>query len=389
MGSRAPLNVKDSNQMEFTTSDAFSQSGRIHSSPPHSEDANFRKAHNIYCGSAVDDFGLSPSAFRILHHLKRRAGKNPFAKCGIDGIAKICRVNRKTVIAAVRELESHKPLRCERGTGRRTRYQITSPEEWVVANRSLKRTGLNNEIQPNRSLKRTTPFPKTDRLPVPKTDHTSPKEGTKGITLKEHKEGSSLKASAHSTSGSIHTPSGPVKSKRSKLSAVATKENIGELQKQYAGLDVISIFPEAQKVCAELHPNGGPMRLKFFVEYLDREPLTVVAKAEDDVRKAREQAEARQHRRESKRVTPEEEEPEQFDIEERKLKAPLPPDPESNTNFERNQKRREAEHRAREFDAEANALTPEQRLAKLSKMKQTISSDQARAEGLKQFGAQQ
>lgn len=89
-----------------------------------------KAAAKFFCGSAVDDFGLTPSQFRVLFHLSRRAGKSGIAKCGIRGIATVCDMDTERVVRTIRDLENQNIVKCEREPKRTTRYYIQPFKEW-------------------------------------------------------------------------------------------------------------------------------------------------------------------------------------------------------------------------------------------------------------------
>jgi DNA-binding MarR family transcriptional regulator len=66
----------------------------------------------LFAHSSIDDAGLSPGAFRVLGHPARRAGNNGVAFPGIRDIAKTCRMNCHTVMAAIQELEKRGYVVC-------------------------------------------------------------------------------------------------------------------------------------------------------------------------------------------------------------------------------------------------------------------------------------
>jgi DNA-binding MarR family transcriptional regulator len=67
--------------------------------------------HVLFCSAKVDDAKIPYKPFRILLDLKRRIGrrcdKNSNINPGIDAIARTCRMNRQSVIDALRWLKKH------------------------------------------------------------------------------------------------------------------------------------------------------------------------------------------------------------------------------------------------------------------------------------------
>jgi DNA-binding transcriptional MocR family regulator len=78
----------------------------------------------LFVHSLIDDADLSPGAFRVLGHLARRAGNKGAAFPGIRDIAKTCRMNRGTVIKAIRELDQSRLVVVDRKPGRPTAYYL-------------------------------------------------------------------------------------------------------------------------------------------------------------------------------------------------------------------------------------------------------------------------
>jgi len=89
--------------------------------------------HHIYCGSAVDDCGLSVYAFRVLFHLNRRANKETgIAECSVRSIAQTCCINKDTVVDAIRNLEDLQLIKGKRAEKRKTLYQLMPQESWKL-----------------------------------------------------------------------------------------------------------------------------------------------------------------------------------------------------------------------------------------------------------------
>lgn len=107
------------------------------------------KAHDLYCGSAVDDLGLSPPAFRVLFHIRRRRDKNGIAKCGIRSMAKVCKMRLSTVIEAIRELENHSLIGCQRKLKSTSQYRILPYQEWIPICFTIDNSLDNSSVIPN------------------------------------------------------------------------------------------------------------------------------------------------------------------------------------------------------------------------------------------------
>lgn len=77
----------------------------------------------------LDDAGLSLAAFRVLCHLSRRQGKDG-AYPSADSMSEVCRLDKKTVFRALRELEErHFIVRTAR-PGRPTLYALQAMATW-------------------------------------------------------------------------------------------------------------------------------------------------------------------------------------------------------------------------------------------------------------------
>jgi DNA-binding MarR family transcriptional regulator len=78
----------------------------------------------LFVHPLIDDAGLSPGAFRVLGHLAMRVGNNGEACPSITAIAKTCRMHRRTVINAIRELGRSGFVVAEKHRGRVTIYRV-------------------------------------------------------------------------------------------------------------------------------------------------------------------------------------------------------------------------------------------------------------------------
>jgi Helix-turn-helix domain len=139
--------------------------------------------------SDFDDAGLSLAARGVYVHLCRRADKAHVAWPGIDSIADTVRANRKTVIAAIRELEQRGFLRVMRAWGCRSNYEILPKHCWKALPQTDQSTiGTDPEETPlleaDQSLERTRPHEEL----VPEVHGTGPNEGTLPVRLRERKD---------------------------------------------------------------------------------------------------------------------------------------------------------------------------------------------------------
>lgn len=104
----------------------------------------------LFVHSDIDDFGLNPSQFRIYAHILRRAGRLDRAWPGIDSMSRLCKMNRETVIEAIRFLEVHRLLRVQRTSGKSTIYFVTRRSQWVrPGNQSEIRNGADQSEMRN------------------------------------------------------------------------------------------------------------------------------------------------------------------------------------------------------------------------------------------------
>jgi Helix-turn-helix domain len=182
-------------------------------------------ANSFVVGRNVDEAGLKPAAWRVLGHLNRRANGEGVAWPGIDSMAKICRLNKKTVIKAIKQLESRGFIRVERRSGEDNRYHILPSECWKpeplpktvpvpkeVTVSPVNYTSItNNNVTPLPLLPE--PLPKTVPVPLPSLLYTSTKIGNErypkeGIPIKVSQEkvvslASSLDRLASSLSNSV------------------------------------------------------------------------------------------------------------------------------------------------------------------------------------------
>jgi uncharacterized protein YdaU (DUF1376 family) len=77
------------------------------------------------------------------------------------------------------------------------------------------------------------------------------------------------------TEASLHTVqtngAGHPSSKQAKHLLEISEASMEELQADHPRLDVRALYAVAAERCAKRHPKGGPMKLPFFREFLDRE----------------------------------------------------------------------------------------------------------------------
>lgn len=85
-----------------------------------------QRTHFAMIPNLVDDLNLSQKAYRLYGHLKRVAGEKGRCEEGVDAMAKKCRMNKDTLIAAKRELVASKLVTINPSKDR------TKPDEIVI-----------------------------------------------------------------------------------------------------------------------------------------------------------------------------------------------------------------------------------------------------------------
>jgi hypothetical protein len=143
-------------------------------------------------------------------------------------------------------------IECARGLKRMTRYWIKAQESWVKLLPKTERIDSGNCFSNPNGL-----LPKTEQICTERRN-VRLSGIPKGIP-KKAKSGLNERSSRNRRVGHQKKPF-----------AVATEENIEELQKRHPRLNVRTLLPEAQKACAEKYQNDDQMGLPFFEEYLDR-----------------------------------------------------------------------------------------------------------------------
>jgi hypothetical protein len=87
-------------------------------------------ASKIFVHSSLDDLGLSATEFRVFCHLARRGAKDEYCRPGHESIAKICKLEIKTVRKALASLELRGMIRVESRPGETNVYVLMSPDAW-------------------------------------------------------------------------------------------------------------------------------------------------------------------------------------------------------------------------------------------------------------------
>jgi hypothetical protein len=139
--------------------------------------------------SDFDDAGLTLAARGVYVHLCRRADKAHVAWPGIDSIADTVRANRKTVIAAIRELEQRGFLRVVRAWGCRSNYEILPKHCWkAFPQTDQSKIGTSPEETPAAEMGHSLEWTSPQKEPVLEMDGTGPNEGTPPVRLRERKD---------------------------------------------------------------------------------------------------------------------------------------------------------------------------------------------------------
>jgi hypothetical protein len=81
--------------------------------------------------SALDDLGLTPSQFRVYCHIARRAGAGVCYESH-GSASTLCRMNKKTYIKSLHDLENFGLVEIERRIGTTHLVNLTSESSWVT-----------------------------------------------------------------------------------------------------------------------------------------------------------------------------------------------------------------------------------------------------------------
>jgi len=88
------------------------------------------RVNPIFVHSHLDDYGLTPSQFRVYAHLSRRASKTGKAWPSIQSVARVCRLHPRTVRCALKILVWYRMVRAEPRRGGSTIYSMSPPSHW-------------------------------------------------------------------------------------------------------------------------------------------------------------------------------------------------------------------------------------------------------------------
>jgi hypothetical protein len=116
----------------------------------------------VFAHSAIDDLGLSPAAFRVYARICRRWSEERGCDEAADNTAEACRLNRKTVFEARRELKAEGLIRITPRPGQTTRIDVVSLSDWLE-NRS------DGDANPSPQTEQVegNPSPQTEQVPIP------------------------------------------------------------------------------------------------------------------------------------------------------------------------------------------------------------------------------
>ena len=84
----------------------------------------------LFVHSAVDDAGFTPSQFRLLAHLSRRAGADGSIYSSTENMAQTCGMHPRTVKKTMRELRSRDVIASTFRQGQTTLQRINPPDKW-------------------------------------------------------------------------------------------------------------------------------------------------------------------------------------------------------------------------------------------------------------------
>ena len=117
--------------MNTTTADFFAT--KPNSDPIQQITHDTSEINAIFVHSSLDDAGLSPAEFRIFCHLSRRAGMGS-AYPAVETIAKVCRMNTKTVRRSLKRLVDMRMIIRRYRPSQTALYTLTKPSWWLPAN---------------------------------------------------------------------------------------------------------------------------------------------------------------------------------------------------------------------------------------------------------------
>ncbi len=81
---------------------------------------------NLFVNSSIDDFGFSPAEFRVLFHLSRRDSPDRGAFASVPTMARVCKLNEKTVRSALKRLLASRCITSDERPGRTTIYRVVN-----------------------------------------------------------------------------------------------------------------------------------------------------------------------------------------------------------------------------------------------------------------------
>ena len=187
--------------------------------------------NTLFIHSAIDDAGLSVHEFRLVCHLARRTGKGE-AFPSAESMAKVCRMKRDTVFAALKGLAERNIVTLKRRKGQSSVYTINKPSRWkepVPRNGATPKGGASPETGLHQS-------PETGLPPAPN-----------GGTLRISHEG-------NPSEGDPINPPNPPKGEKEKAKKKAKSQTA---QSRFTAPD-----ERLKRLCLAYRPRGGGMVAK-------------------------------------------------------------------------------------------------------------------------------
>lgn len=90
-----------------------------------------RGSNTIFIHSSLDDAGLTPQQFRVFAHISRRASDGD-CWAGVDGMAKVCKMNSDTLRDALKVLFERNMVTKTERPGKTTVWRIPPPSFWKI-----------------------------------------------------------------------------------------------------------------------------------------------------------------------------------------------------------------------------------------------------------------
>lgn len=209
-----------------------------------------RSGAPIFVHSAVDDFGLTPAQFRLYGHIARRCGSGS-AWPSIETMARVCRMDVKTVKKNLKVLVQLGLLRKEPRPGFTNFYSLTPLSEWKCENLAH-----------------------------------SDSQGVDGLTSGVNTHPDILDQNSPHKGAPVEVT--PVRKPRSKSSSrkppsVITEELLQELERDpaYSGIDIRHVFAKMCRWCKTNRRHPTERRLINWLNNEDRHLATSTDKQKD------------------------------------------------------------------------------------------------------------